>query len=523
MTALVFAAALSVAATAQPPAPALVQPALNAAVAVAVGVHGTVGVDFFYSNLAPYGYWVNRPSYGWVWTPRHIRHGWRPYSYGRWVYTDYGWTWVSSEPFGWATYHYVRWALDPDYGWEWVPGTDWGPSWVSWQEGNGYLGWAPLPPEVGFNAGVGLDFGSFNVGVGIDPGWYCFAPERNFLAANVGAYVVSPYQNAAIFRNTTNITNYRVENGRVFNGSVPLNRIQQATGQPVRQLQLANASDPRVARVNGNSVAMFRPASVVRRANAPDPPRVAPRSVATGRVAQQLVQQRRSDAAQFHQAGNQRANASARSAQVQAGRNAGSPGNAPAARSQRQAQAQRQAAPAGRQQRQALGRRQVTPAPQRTRGGMPPRSARGTQQVHNGAAPSQRALGRRQETPAPQRTRGGMPPRTGQRSQQVRGYVPPSQRSGRVAPPQRAQQSQVRRQSAPPPQRQAQMTRQSPPPQRQAMRQSAPPQQRQAQVQRQAPPPRAQRQAAPPPPRQSRQQQQRRQGQPPPPNGGGNR
>src|SRR5262249_58101822 len=104
LTALLLAGALSVAAAAQPPAPARMQPALNAAVAVSVGAsfRGPVGVDFFYSNLAPYGYWVDRPAYGWVWVPRHVRHHWRPYSYGRWVYSDYGWTWASNEPFGWA-------------------------------------------------------------------------------------------------------------------------------------------------------------------------------------------------------------------------------------------------------------------------------------------------------------------------------------------------------------------------------------------------------------------------------------
>ncbi|HYL04593.1 MAG TPA: DUF6600 domain-containing protein, partial [Thermoanaerobaculia bacterium] len=428
-----LAGALSVAAAAQPPAPALTRPALNAAVAVAVGVQGTVGVDYFYSNLAPYGYWVNRPSYGWVWTPRHIRHGWRPYSYGRWVYTDYGWTWASSEPFGWATYHYGRWNLDPDYGWEWVPGTDWGPAWVSWQQGNGYLGWAALPPQVGWSAGVGLDLGGFNLAVGIDPGWYCFVPERSFLAVNVGTFVLPPNRNVAFFRNTTNVTNFRVEGGRVFNAGVPVNRIQQVTGQPVRQLQLANASDPRVARVSGNTVAMFHPTSVVRRANAPDPLRVAPRSVPTGRVAQQLVQQRRTEAAQFRQAGRQ-PQGGARSAEVNAGRNAAPTSTA---RAQRQAQARSQAAPAGRQQRQALGRRQVTPPPQRTR--------------------------------------GGVPPRNGARAQQVHRYVPPPQHAGRT-PSQRAQQSQVRRQPAP-----AARSRQ----QASARRQSAPPP-RELQAQRQS-------------------------------------
>jgi hypothetical protein len=527
---LVLASALSVAATAQPPVPALTQPALNAAVAVAVGVHGTVGVDFFYSNLAPYGYWVNRPSYGWVWCPRHIRHGWRPYSYGRWAYTDYGWTWVSSEPYGWATYHYGRWYSDPDYGWSWVPGTDWGPSWVSWQEGGGYLGWAPLPPQVGFSAGVGLDFGSFNVGVGIDPGSYCFVPERSFLAVNVGSYVVPPFQNVTIIHNTTNITNYRVEGGRVFNGSVPVNRIQQVTGQPVRQLQLANASDPRVARVSGNTVGMFRPAAVVRRANAPEPPQVAPRAVATGRVAQQLVQQRRAEAAQFRQGGAQQGGA--RSAQATAGRNAG-----PATPAQRQAQAQvrRQGAPAGRQQQQGLGRRQVTPPPQRTRGGVPPRNGARAQQVHGYVPPPQRAGRAPAAQRAPQgQVRNQAAPSARNRQQAVSRRQPGQQQvqsRSQAAPPSRSQrqsappprQQQFQRQSAPAQHQPTAIQHQGPPPQRQAMAQRQPPPQRQSVAQRQAPPPQqhqAMAQRQPPPQRQAPPPQQRRQQQPPPPGGG---
>ncbi len=493
LSALLLAGALSVAAAAQPPAPALMQPALNAAIAVGVGVHGTVGVDFFYSNLAPYGYWVNRPSYGWAFVPRHIRHGWRPYSAGRWAYTDYDWTWVSAEPFGWATYHYGRWALDPDYGWEWVPGTDWGPAWVSWQEGDGYCGWAPLPPAVGWSADAG--FGGFNLGVGIDAGWYNFVPERSFLAVNVGRFALPPNRNVEIFRNTTNITNFRSVGGRVFNGSMSVQRAAQLTGQPVRQLRLANASDPRVARVSGNSVAMFRPASVVRQANGPDPARVAPRSVATGRVAQQLVQQRRGEAAQFRTAGNaakgemaaRSENAGARAAQTSADRNAATV--KPGSRTQLQAQARHQAAPMGRQSRQALARN-----------------------------------GHGQVTPPPQRTRGGTPPRNGARSQQVHQYVPPPQHQQSQLRRQSTPSPQFQRRSAPAPQRQAQFSRPSPPPQRQqpVMRPSAPAQ-RPAQFQRQGPPPQVQRQAARAPQARPapapRQQQQRRQG-PPPPAGG---
>jgi hypothetical protein len=514
LSALLLAGALSVAAAAQPPAPALMQPALNAAIAVGVGIHGTVGVDTFYSNLAPYGYWVERPSYGWVWVPRHVRHHWRPYSYGRWAYTDYGWTWVSSEPFGWATYHYGRWDLDPDYGWEWVPGTDWGPAWVSWQEGNGYCGWAPLPPSVGWNAGVGLELGGFNLAVGIDPGWYGFVPERSFLAVNVGGFILPPERNVEIIRNTTNITNIRVDGGRVVNASLPVQRIAQATGQPVRQFRLANASDPRVARISGNSVALFRPAAVVRQANAPDPRRVVPHAVATGRVAQQLVQERRAEAAHFRVAGNQgqpqRSQAAgARAAQNAAGGRAA--GMTPAQRNQQSAQARRRGAPMGRQQQQALGRRQAAAAGRSQQSSRQPSTSMGRSQRQVQANRQALPAGRRgqQQPGAHSAASNRQAPQA-----QVRRQAAPSARSQRQSAPPPQHQRQAMRQSAPPPQRQTQVTRQSAPPQRQA------------QFQRQSPPP--QRQAAPPPPQRqapARNQappprQQRRQPQNPPPGGG---
>src|SRR6185369_7428458 len=62
---------------------------------------GQVDVSIFYSNLHPYGRWIQRASYGWVWEPTRVRVGWQPYTVGRWVNTEYGWTWVSDEPWGW--------------------------------------------------------------------------------------------------------------------------------------------------------------------------------------------------------------------------------------------------------------------------------------------------------------------------------------------------------------------------------------------------------------------------------------
>src|SRR5215471_12054785 len=68
-----------------------------------------VTVSVFHDHLGAYGRWVSHPRFGTVWIPRVAVADWRPYKFGHWIYTDVGWTWMSDEPFGWATYHYGRW------------------------------------------------------------------------------------------------------------------------------------------------------------------------------------------------------------------------------------------------------------------------------------------------------------------------------------------------------------------------------------------------------------------------------
>jgi hypothetical protein len=216
-------------------------------------------VGFFYDELSPYGEWVWHPQYRWVWFPRHARANWRPYSLGRWVESDYGWTWASDEPFGWATYHYGRWAWEPEVGWLWVPGTDWGPAWVAWQHGNGYIGWAPLPPQVGFEMGVGIRLGGFSLSVGIAPRDYAFVEERRFLHSNIGGYIMPQARNITIIHNTTNITNYTFVNNRIINNGVPIERIEQVTGTRAPRLRVATATDPRRASVQRNVINIYRP------------------------------------------------------------------------------------------------------------------------------------------------------------------------------------------------------------------------------------------------------------------------
>src|SRR5687767_9319945 len=106
-----------------------------------------VTLDRFRSELSPHGRWVDTPEYGLIWIPHARSARWRPYSDGEWRYTRHGWTFVSYDPWGWAPFHYGRWTFRAHLGgWCWIPGYEWGPAWVSWRYGGGYVAWAPLGP-----------------------------------------------------------------------------------------------------------------------------------------------------------------------------------------------------------------------------------------------------------------------------------------------------------------------------------------------------------------------------------------
>ena len=89
-----------------------------------------IGYDFFYGRLARDGRWFHHPVWGDVWRPRARLVGpdFQPYSNGYWQYTDeYGWYWVSNDPFDDVVYHYGRWVYDPQSQWIWIPGYTWSP------------------------------------------------------------------------------------------------------------------------------------------------------------------------------------------------------------------------------------------------------------------------------------------------------------------------------------------------------------------------------------------------------------
>ena len=197
------------------------------------------GYSTFYTKLEPHGAWLETSDYGYVWQPREAEssRSWRPYTNGRWVYTDAGWTWISEEPFGWATYHYGRWTRLRGIGWVWVPGEQWAPAWVSWRKSNDYVGWAPLPPEARFDQRTGIHNWSDNY-YDIGPDQYCFVPTREFGAQRIESTIVPPERNVAIVNQTINVTNITYNNTTVVNEGPNYDEVRTQSREPMQRFRL---------------------------------------------------------------------------------------------------------------------------------------------------------------------------------------------------------------------------------------------------------------------------------------------
>jgi len=69
--------------------------------AVDIGINASFEIRAeadFYAPLEEVGTWVDVDSYGRCWRPTRVSANWSPYIDGHWVWTDYGWYWVSDEP-----------------------------------------------------------------------------------------------------------------------------------------------------------------------------------------------------------------------------------------------------------------------------------------------------------------------------------------------------------------------------------------------------------------------------------------
>lgn len=161
-----------------------------------------------YDDLDGYGEWRSVPDYGYVWFPASVATGWAPYRFGHWVFiAPWGWTWVEDEPWGFAPFHYGRWAV---FGgaWCWVPGPVvvrpvYAPALVV------FVG--------GAHFGAGLSFG---VGGGV--AWFPLGPREVY---------VPPYHVSERYVQNVNVTNTTVNVVNVTNvyNNVTVNKVTNIT------------------------------------------------------------------------------------------------------------------------------------------------------------------------------------------------------------------------------------------------------------------------------------------------------
>ena len=183
-----------------------------------------------YEDLDDYGHWQYVAGYGTVWVPSGVASDWAPYREGHWAYiSPWGWTWVDNEPWGFAPFHYGRWAY-AENRWCWVPGP---------------VAVRPVyaPALVAFVGGVGISIGG---GPGV--GWFPLAPGEVYMPyyrgsrayvdrINVTNTVVSVTRVANVYNvynsNERNVTRISYVNQRVNNGVTLVARDTFVNARPV--------------------------------------------------------------------------------------------------------------------------------------------------------------------------------------------------------------------------------------------------------------------------------------------------
>jgi hypothetical protein len=203
----------------------------------AAAVQASVSISVFHDTLAPHGRWIVTHSYGEVWVPAGIDAGWQPYWNGQWVWTDYGWTWVSYDPWGDIPFHYGTWTWADGDGWVWIPGTVWAPAWVTWAWTDNCIGWAPVPATFVFSSS-----GYFGSPVVLPASRYVFVPANQFVASPVQNVRFPSSRNATLLAGARTATRFSVSGGVVrTTADPPPAFVQRVTGKQLQRVSIEHA------------------------------------------------------------------------------------------------------------------------------------------------------------------------------------------------------------------------------------------------------------------------------------------
>ncbi|QIE25760.1 hypothetical protein SBC1_49670 (plasmid) [Caballeronia sp. SBC1] len=226
-----------------------------------------------YEDLDANGTWRSDPNYGEVWVPTvAVTAQWAPYHQGHWTWiAPWGWTWIDDAPWGFAPFHYGRWAYLGN-AWAWVPGPVvvaqpvYAPALVAFVGGGGGSHWG-VDLAIGGAVGVGVAWFAlgphepWHPGSGYSPSYYNRVNNVN----------ITNVHNTTIVNNITNVHNTYI-NQRVPGAitAVPANTFVQGqqvaqasrrlTAQQISGAQIG-AGMPGIAPVRGSFTGGMRPAS----------------------------------------------------------------------------------------------------------------------------------------------------------------------------------------------------------------------------------------------------------------------
>lgn len=145
-----------------------------------------------YSDLDEYGSWTTESDYGAVWYPTRVAADWAPYRDGHWIWQEpWGWTWVDDSAWGFAPFHYGRWAHVRNR-WGWIPG--------------------PIASRPVYAPALVAFVGGHNWSVGITSGrpigWFPLGPREIY---------VPPYRSSRGYFTNVNVTNTVINNTYITN------------------------------------------------------------------------------------------------------------------------------------------------------------------------------------------------------------------------------------------------------------------------------------------------------------------